>query len=51
MSEAKSTWMETLRDIRDRQAQQMKGRSSEEQVQFVRQKAEKLHRRAHNVKS
>jgi hypothetical protein len=35
--------MAKLREIRDRQAEQMKGKSIEEQLEFLREQAEKFH--------
>lgn len=51
MSNEKSGWMAVLRKIRDRQAEQMKGKSVEEQLQYVREKAERFHRSGKEIKS
>jgi hypothetical protein len=51
MNSKKRNWMTELREIRDWQAEQMKDKSTEEQLRFVREKAEKLHRSAQEIKS
>ena len=51
MNNEKRDWMTELRKIRDRQAEQMKDKSTEEQLRFIREKAEKFHRLGQQITS